>query len=252
MSDVSKTYWNKKAEAWSCDADRADSLFRGRSLSVAELVRRHVPKCRSLDVGCGSGKLMKMLLEAGYDAYGADLSEKMVEQSIRNLSDIAEDAERRVRVSGPDGLPFDSEFGLITAIGIFPYVPDFREYLSTLSTALRADGFLCATCTIRSSRYSLRAAKNALKTGDLRSVVNLLRTGIWSGGNVERKQARQCYSARSFDRLFDQGGYRHVADFSWYGYPRFDRSPLSRRGLARLVARHRGWSYVGLWQKKGP
>lgn len=245
-----KDVWNTRAKEWAQQADNGDSYFTRRTHHISEFIVRTVPRCRSLDVGCGNGLLSENLLKAGYDAYACDLSEGMVEQARTRLAQIVEDANSRVCVSTPDHLPFDSNFGLVTAIGVFNYVCDYWLFLQTLSAKLKPGGFICSTCTNRFSLFSLNESVDSLRSGDRRTALNLIRTGIWSGGHVDLAKAKQCYSARAFDRLYCNFNFDRVAEFGMFNYRRLDRTPLSRNWLGKSLVRYLGWNYVAIYKKK--
>lgn len=50
---------------------------------VLELAREHGPRCRILDVGCGTGVLVEKALRAGFDTRGFDASARMIEVARR-------------------------------------------------------------------------------------------------------------------------------------------------------------------------
>jgi SAM-dependent methyltransferase len=249
MTESVKNIWNAKADDWARQNDDEDSYFTRRTHFISEFITSHVAKCRSLDVGCGGGLLVERLTKAGYDAYGCDLADEMVSQAQSRLDRIVDRACTRIRVSTPDSLPFDLDFGLVTAIGVFNYVPDYGVFLQNLSASLMPGGFICATCTNRFSIYSLMQALRSLLRGNLRSSLNLIRTGIWSGGHVDPAKAKQCYSAGSFDHLFANYDYELVGCFGMFNFRRFDRSALCRKRLGKLLVRYVGWNYIAMYQK---
>lgn len=154
-------------------------------------------------------------------------------------------------MSTEDELPFDDDFGLVVAIGVFPYVVDYAAFLQMLSAKLQGDGYICAQCT---NRYNLvvfaRVAREVLRR-NWRSALNLIRFGPPSAG-VDLASARQCHSARSFDQLFARFDHKRIAAFGMYRLRRLDVAPLTRGRLDRFLVRHLGWNYIAIYRKKTP
>jgi SAM-dependent methyltransferase len=250
MVESQKAIWDARAkdlEGWD---DDPDNFFTIRAGHVAEFIRSAVPAGRSLEVGCGAGLLLAHMLTDGYDAYACDLSDGMVESTRARVEQLVDDAVSRVRVSTEDCLPFHDDFDLVVAIGVFPYVEDYAGFLRMLSRKLNSGGYVCAQCAQRFSLYAFLEAARALRRRTPRTAWNMLRTGVWSGGNVDPASARQCYSAHSFDRLFTNAGFERVDDFGMYCSNRLDRAALTRSRTGRFFARRLGWSYVALYRKQ--
>src|SRR5438045_11169 len=93
-----KLFWDYKADAWNNTTADPNSYYKSRTLFVTELVARNLAPGRSLDVGCGSGSLSYELARRGNDAYGADISENMIEHTVDLMSSVYDDAGSRFRV----------------------------------------------------------------------------------------------------------------------------------------------------------
>ena len=100
-------------------------LFRRRELAV-ETVRSHsAPSV--LDVGCGSGRIGELVLEAGAASYlGVDFSEPMIELATRRLARF----EDRIELVCGDFLevPIGGPFDVVLALGLFDYLPNAGEF----------------------------------------------------------------------------------------------------------------------------
>jgi ubiquinone/menaquinone biosynthesis C-methylase UbiE len=103
--------------------------FRRRQVNTAEL--------SWLDVGCGTGTLLRMGSDSFGRACGCDPSDKMLE-SCR---------EMEVRVQDPPTrLPFDSQsFDLVTMVCVLHHVPlaDRAELMGEVARVLRPGGTAC-------------------------------------------------------------------------------------------------------------
>lgn len=249
MTDKIKSFWNLKANDWALKCSDKDSYFTRRTHLISDLITRHVPRCRSLDVGCGSGLLIELLINAGYNAYGCDLADGMVKEARKRLDGVVDDACARISVSTQESIPFDFDFELISVIGVFSYIPNYGAFLKSLSARLMSGGFICATCTKRFSFYSLMKAGRVLLRGGIGVALNLIRTGLWSGGHVNLSTAKQCYSAKCFDHLFANYNYKLVDSFGMYNFKFLDKKVLCRTKLGKFLVRYFGWNYIALYQK---
>jgi SAM-dependent methyltransferase len=96
-------------------------LRRRRRLAV-ETVRGYGSP-RVLDVGCGSGRIGELVLDAGASYYvGVDFSEPMIELSRERLGRFGD----RVELITADfsEAPLDGAFDVVLALGLFDYLPN--------------------------------------------------------------------------------------------------------------------------------
>ncbi len=74
-----------------------------------------------LDVGCGTGRLMKHAIGDGFEAYGIDPAPAMVEEACESTG-LGTD---RVRIAQAEALPFDDgRFDVVLECGALIHVPD--------------------------------------------------------------------------------------------------------------------------------
>jgi SAM-dependent methyltransferase len=100
-------------------------LFRRRQLAV-ETVRSYASP-RVLDVGCGSGRIGELVLEAAASRYvGVDFAEPMIELANDRLARFGS----RVELLTDDFLaaPIDGSFDVVLALGLFDYLPDANRF----------------------------------------------------------------------------------------------------------------------------
>jgi len=134
--NVVRQQWNEKAEEWGNFAQDDASYWTRRLQMIADLSMKHVPRGRSLDVGCGPGLLVRLLTKAGFEAHGADIAENMVQKAAALLEGLVPDPGARVHHCPDGGVPFDAgreQFDLITAIGILEYITDRQAYVHKYS-----------------------------------------------------------------------------------------------------------------------
>ena len=105
---------------------------RRRGLLLAELR----PGERVLDLGCGAGRFLAALRDAGADAVGVELAAAALERARRNV------AGADLRLVEPDGsLPLGHrEVDLVWCSEVLEHVPDTGAFLNELRRVLRPGG----------------------------------------------------------------------------------------------------------------
>ncbi len=99
-------------------------LLRRRQLAVDTVRSARNPGV--LDVGCGSGRIGELVLEAGAAHYvGIDFSEPMLELARARLRRF----ERVELIEGEFlSTPLEGPFGVVLALGLFDYLPDPHRF----------------------------------------------------------------------------------------------------------------------------
>jgi SAM-dependent methyltransferase len=93
---------------------------------------------RVLDVGCGTGRHVRALLDAGFDAHGADVSEAMLAQAREHVGDPARLHAWRMGTPASAALSAAAPFDAITCLGnAWPSLLDDREIAATLAAFRR-------------------------------------------------------------------------------------------------------------------
>jgi SAM-dependent methyltransferase len=252
-----RLFWEARADLWAALADDADSFYARRTRVVVNLLRQFVPKGAVLDVGCGVGLLVAELLSSGYDAYGTDLADSMVQRARERTPAPRPEIASRFRTCLSSRLPFSQQFDAVTAIGVFPYVRDWARFLELLSRRLAPGGILVASCINRRGLYTFILLFQQLirfrRTPGWRSVCrNLWSTGLWSGGFLDGPLGRQCTDPRAFERLLLERGYSVLAGVDLYHLGRWlDVSPQHRGFIGRRLARRAGWTHLVVARKDG-
>jgi SAM-dependent methyltransferase len=96
-------------------------LLRRRQLAVDTV--RSYGSPRVLDVGCGSGRIGELVLDAGASPYvGVDFAEEMLALARARLARFGD----RAQLIGADFMDtsLDGPFEVILALGLFDYLPD--------------------------------------------------------------------------------------------------------------------------------
>lgn len=258
MSDVHTT-WNANADLWAAQARDSRDYWTRRLGFAADVIRRHVAPGRSVDIGCGPGVLVRLLLQAGFDAHGADIAEDMLDRAVAFVSDTAPDAARRFHLCPGGAMPFDpakDRFDLITALSVLDYIPARRAYVAGLAALLPPGGHLMLSNTNRRSLFvALSIASRIPRIRGSRpwwpTIRNLARTGIWSGGHMDYRTAEPLYTPDALDALAASCGLALVDSFDTYFLRPLDRAPLARSAAGRRLARRWGWNHIALYRKTG-
>jgi SAM-dependent methyltransferase len=117
-------------------------LFRRRRLAV-ETIRSHGSP-RVLDVGCGSGRIAELVLDAGAASYvGIDFSEPMIELARERLERFGERAE--LVVGDFLAEPLQGPFDVILALGLFDYTPNAHAFTRRMYGLCAGGGCLVAS-----------------------------------------------------------------------------------------------------------
>lgn len=232
------------------------SFYALRARLVAEKIAALRPGARVLDLGCGGGLLSAALASRGFDVYGADISPEMLAAARDATRGLLDEPKYRFRLIQGSVAPFPWRFAVVIVLGVFPYVPDYETYVRYLSGLVEPGGLIVASCTRRASLFAWKETLSLLcrhpkPTGWIRTVRNLISSGLWSGGVADRATARQVHDSRSFDRLFARNGYRMVSSLELYHWPKWDETAEARGRLSQAAARRLGWCHVGFYSEGG-
>jgi SAM-dependent methyltransferase len=128
--------WDEQAADWATFA-RTPGHDHGHELNFPPFLELlPPPRGRTLDVGCGEGRVGAVLTERGYDVIGVDSSPRMVELAIERHEAIVADAA---------ALPFeDSAFALAVAYMSLMNVDDLDGVVAEAARVLERGGHLCA------------------------------------------------------------------------------------------------------------
>ena len=136
--DELRQAWEENAAAWIAWARKPghDSYWRFHRDQFLEIVPP--ASGRTLDLGCGEGRLARDLAALGHDVVGVDVSPTMI--------DAARDAapEMELHVADAAALPFpDASFGLVVAFMSFQDIDDLRGAIREAARVLAPAGRLC-------------------------------------------------------------------------------------------------------------
>lgn len=121
-------YYDSHASTYDNDGIYPANQFR---LKLVSNILDQLPKGKILDAGCGTGKFLEVATQKGFDCFGCDFSEGMLNQAREILSDVP-----LIHTSIDNLSMFEDEFfDHVFCLGVLPYLPEEQE--SNIYTELR-------------------------------------------------------------------------------------------------------------------
>ena len=142
IKERSKSTFNQQADTYDGDihGQHARTLY---PVLLSKLA--HIPFQRALDLGCGTGEMMKMLLQSDdqRELYGIDLSEKMLSVAEGKLS-----SKVQLVLGDSEHLPFaDNFFDVVYCNDSFHHYPAPENVIREVQRVLKPGGtFLIGDC----------------------------------------------------------------------------------------------------------
>ena len=142
IKENSKVAFNQQAATYDNDikGQHARSLYPVILKKLSE-----IPYHTALDLGCGTGEMMRLILQQNKDTslYGIDLSEKMLEVAKEKLGNHV-----NLILSDSEQLPFsDSFFDVVYCNDSFHHYPAPDKVLSEVYRVLKPNGiFVMCDC----------------------------------------------------------------------------------------------------------
>jgi SAM-dependent methyltransferase len=113
----------KTGQYYKEEALRSAELYSSAEKGVSIYFKRFFPAGSSvLDIGCGSGRDLKILLDMGYDPYGIDASAEMIDAALK----IYPELEERISAGSipADELFFNRKFQCIICSAVLMHITD--------------------------------------------------------------------------------------------------------------------------------
>jgi SAM-dependent methyltransferase len=130
--------WAESADAWVASQGSEGDFGRRWVMDAPMLERvRRRPYARALDVGCGEGRVCRMLKAEGVTAVGIDPTEPLIEHARRL------DPDGDYRVEAAEALGFeDGAFDLVVSYLSLIDIPDVRAAIAEMARVLAPGGTL--------------------------------------------------------------------------------------------------------------
>ena len=141
IKENSKVAFNQQAATYDNDikGQHARSLYPVILKKLSE-----IPYHTALDLGCGTGEMMRLILQQNKDKslYGIDLSEKMLEVAKEKLGNHV-----NLILSDSEQLPFSDSFDVVYCNDSFHHYPAPDKVLSEVYRVLKPNGiFVMCDC----------------------------------------------------------------------------------------------------------
>jgi SAM-dependent methyltransferase len=153
----------------------------------ADTLKPMIPGARVLDVGCGVGQVVGRLKEAGFNAYGVDVSEPNIERA-KKVSD-------HCRIYDGRNLPFpDRTFASVGALNVLEHVEEPEAFIRELVRVAEPGGRI-----VLSSPNFFRVLGWRDYHPHMRGLGNKWRN--WKRLREKRRQMRTAPDTVRFDRM---------------------------------------------------
>ncbi len=118
----------------------AQNLISRRRFAIEMIEKRLTPGSKILDVGCGTGHLAAEFNRRGYQAWGTDLAEAMVQYARAHYD------PERFQVADIERIPFpDNFFDGIVCLGVMEYLASDDAALREMWRVLKPGGYAVIT-----------------------------------------------------------------------------------------------------------
>ena len=152
----------------------------------------------TLDIGCGDGKLSKMIFEGGINI-GLDLSPELLYESRVNS------AFEYYIIADTQYLPFRANsIRFINSIGVLHTIPDILKVLTEINTILLSGGTLCIAQP--SDRFKEYLFFSPLKKIGLKRIY--LKYSEW---RCNKLRNFHCYDLNKVNNLFKKTNFKMIA-----------------------------------------
>ncbi|NOT02837.1 MAG: methyltransferase domain-containing protein [Phycisphaerales bacterium] len=189
-----------------------DAYWRWHDALTWDHIKPHLPtnlRAPVLDLGCGTGKWAMRLSRSGYTVACVDISQSMLEQARRKLSETGDERAsfHRADLVDMSGLPA-GHFALALALGDpIGCAESPARALKEIRRLLTPDGKLIATFDNR-----LNAIEFYLQTADTEQLTEFLRTGRtnWLTRDRDERFEIATYTPAQVRKLLESAGFEIV------------------------------------------
>ena len=107
---------------------------------------KHLKKGTALDVGCGPGAYIEELMKRGFEVYGIDLSQEMLNTCKIRLSIDNQNFKKNFQIADIESIPFDdNKFNIVICSGVLGLLLSDEQAISELYRVLMPGGILLLT-----------------------------------------------------------------------------------------------------------
>ncbi len=150
LNDPAKTFWNNKKIVEKFASDKPSKYL----LSFFKRIKKYDRK-KVLDIGCGGGRNVEMLLCLGFDVYGCDLNSAMVRCTKKRVLNLKGKSAKNIISASMSALPYpDNLFSFVVSNGVLHNAKNFKEFnlaIYEISRVLKSNGYLILNTFIESN-----------------------------------------------------------------------------------------------------
>ncbi len=187
-------------DAWSTTYDvRVNPLLLAEQPAIRTLIEK-LPGERALDAACGTGRLTRLLVDAGHDVIGVDSSESMLRRARASIPEAAFQSASLLELPFPD-----ESFSIVCCglamthlAGLAPAISELARVLTRPGHLLISDIHPVAVATGAHAFFRLQDGARAVVRNELH----------WHGEYVEAfasagLQVRRCLEPRFSQEVLD-------------------------------------------------
>ncbi len=130
------------------------AYFFNRRLEIVFDSLNKYDRATILDVGCGPGMMAEYAIEKGFDFFGIDISEKMIEECINNFGNTN---STHFSIGKLQKLEFpDAFFDVVLCMGALEYIPrdEIEEALAEMIRVLKPNGKIIISLMNKNSFFA--------------------------------------------------------------------------------------------------
>lgn len=186
---ITQSFFNQVAKEWfERTYDPQDNYLKfpvnrlRKDVALMEIGKLNLgPKIkRAMDIGCGTGQLVVDLLARGFEAYGIDVAEKMIQEANKGLvkSKVEKFNQKEIfKVADIEELGLAPErYNLVTALGLLEYLDTDEELFQVLKNIVVPKGYALVEC--RNKFFNLFSGNSytlsLCESGQFKSLANSL------------------------------------------------------------------------------
>lgn len=148
--------------------------------ALFDLLRRHRPGPRFLEIGCGAGQLSKELVRRGYRGVGLDVSPEAVARARQNLAPMIAAERYELHEGTLETLPPEGPFDFALCMLVIEHIPDDVAFVAAIAERVRPGGLVIVAVPGRKDHWCLEDETvghlRRYETGDVRNT--LARAGL--------------------------------------------------------------------------
>lgn len=171
-----------------------------------DLVRRYCEKGRLLDIGCALGIYTKAFLDAGFDAYGVDISEFAISEAQKRLP---VDRVKRCDID-KNNIPFDASFDIFWMWDVLEHSVNPKAILNKISENAPQGSYLF------------------LRTSNANSLTHQIFRFDWEGYSDYSHYGIDQVTAKSLRRWLDESGWK-ILEWKCFNIWVFGNDPVNAK-----------------------